>query len=235
MKKIILLLIVLALTLSGCVYIAPEGYTKEYHTYEEALEYAKSIDDDANVSETHIDIEDEYGREHREWDAVICGIECHVGSSERWVWNEGIGAGEFAKAHYVLDTDYDYYLLKQITEEKQPNWTIDDDSAFNRYQPNDILSVNTSYTKRQKLSDVELETAWTEAYEIYKEYTSHPVKKEAKFYISSPALHSDINGENQYLKISSTAMFDFSVEGKLEFLSKYNDAWNLVEEGYKFK
>ena len=41
--------------------------------------------------------------------------------------NEGFAAGEFARVYYVLDTDYDYYLLKQIMSDKQPDWSLDED------------------------------------------------------------------------------------------------------------
>ena len=51
-SRILLLTVILAaLTLSGCTYHPPEGYTEKHHTYEEVLAYAKTLDPDATVSE----------------------------------------------------------------------------------------------------------------------------------------------------------------------------------------
>ena len=50
-KKITAVVMLFVLTvLSGCSYDVPEGYKKQLHSYEEAVEYAKNIDPEATVS-----------------------------------------------------------------------------------------------------------------------------------------------------------------------------------------
>jgi hypothetical protein len=45
----------------------------------------------------------------------------------------------------------------------------------------------------------ELETIWQQAYEIYKEYSKYPVRKEANFGVATP----DVYYEDEHIKISS--------------------------------
>ena len=123
MKKVIslFLCVILILCLSACTYNPPDGYAEEHHTYEEILEFAKTIDPNATVSTEYVDttIED-WKRNFREYPATINGIECHVASVGKMVWNEGFLAGEFARQYYIIDTDYDYLILQKILSEKQP-------------------------------------------------------------------------------------------------------------------
>ncbi|MBQ8404152.1 MAG: hypothetical protein IJX55_06995 [Clostridia bacterium] len=223
--------LILLIISSAFIYNPPEGYTKEHHTYEEILAYAKEIDENATVSEVFIDTTDENGRAVREWYAVIHGVECHVASTADWVWNGGFIPGEFRKRYYVIDTDYDYYLLSQIVEEKQPDWKISDDDLLGRYNCNGIISVYTSYTEKRELADAEIENAWQEALEIYTEYDSHNVRKEACFWITIPQVQTDNGDENKYIAFSDDCMRDFSEEGKIEFFRKYREAWTLLESG----
>ena len=128
MKKIlsVLLCITFVLCLSGCTYNPPDGWTKKHHTYEEVLKFAKAIDPNATVEEEYNDTVDEYDWEFREWDAVINGVECHVASVSDWVWNDGFGAGEFAKTYYRIDTDYDYIIMQSILADNYSSWKVSD-------------------------------------------------------------------------------------------------------------
>lgn len=219
-----LLSFVFMLSFSSCSW----NSKKEHRTYKEALEFAQSLDPNAIVEEQYFDIEDEWGHEHREWNAVINGIECHVASSERW---ENAFAGEFISVYFVLDTDYDYYLLKKILEEKQPDWIVDEPTAFNRYQWNDIIGVETSYMEKRELNDEELELAWQHAYEVYLEYNSHPIRKEAHFYLAVPIVFTSGSTGEDYIRVSGYAISDFDEQAKKVFFDSYRETWKLMESG----
>ena len=230
---IILLILTLMISftcLTSCVYDPPEGYTKKHHTYDEILEFALSLDPNAEVSEIYTDTQiDEWNRCFREWDAVINGIPCHVSSVGDMVWNTGICAGEFVKQYYVIDTDYDYLLLKKIVSEKQPEWKMAASDIGARYSWHDILGVDTNYKEKRQLSVEELENVWVEALEIYNEYNSYPVRKEASFHVLAPASYSQSNGENRYLRYSICGFSDFSDGGKESFFEDYTKAWDLLD------
>ena len=83
------------------------AYHKEIHTYEEALEFAKSLDPQATVSQTYTDtsVSEEiiYGEtSFREWSAIIHGVECHVATI---CCNDPVGEF-YTRTYYKLDTDY---------------------------------------------------------------------------------------------------------------------------------
>ena len=233
LKSLVLfILAILIFTMStSCGYNPPDGYTKKHHTYEEILDFAKSLDPNATVSEEYIDTTiDAWNRNFREWNAVINGIECHVSSVGDMVWDF---TGEFARQYYVIDTDYDYFLLQKIVSENQPDWKMHDTDISGRYNWNHILSVDTSYMEKRKLSADELEAVYLDAYEIYQEYNSHPVRKTAHFHVAAPAVYVD--GENRYIKITSNSIYNFSDKGKTEFFKDYAEDWDLMESGLPIK
>ena len=230
MKKALSLFVcvILILCLSACTYNPPDGYTEEHHTYEEILKFAKGIDPNATVSKEYTDTTiDAWNRKFREYPAIINGIECHVSSVGDMVWNEGFLAGEFARQYYVIDTDYDYYLLEKITKEKQPTWHMRSDDLSEKYNWNGMVFVETDCSGSTKLSEEELETIWQQAYEIYKEYSKYPVRKEAHFGVATP----DVYYEDEHIKISSNYIDDFSADGKSDFFKQYNEDWSLSESG----
>ena len=237
-KKILLctFTLLIIISTSSCTYYPPVGYMKEHHTYEEILAFAQSLDPNATVLEEYTDttIKD-WNRNFREWDAVINGIECHVSRVGDMVWNSGILAGEFAKQYYVIDTDYDYLVLQKIVLEKQPNWKMKYTDIGSIYNWNNLLSVQTPYAENKRLSADELESAWEEAFEIYQEYTSYPVRKEAWFPVSIPIIVSNSKGENEYITYTILVMRDFSTEGKATFFKEYEEAWNLINSGLPIK
>lgn len=232
----VFLIMLLSLSASSCTYNPPDGYTKEHHTYEEILEFARSIDPNATVSEAYTDTQiDDWNRNFREWDAVINGIECHVSSVGYMVWNSGFLAGEFARQYYVIDTDYDYLVLQKIVSEKQPGWEMAHTDIGSIYNWNNLLSVKTPYKENRELSADELEIAWEKAFEIYLEYSSHPVRKEAWFPVSIPILVSNADSENEYITYTILVMKDFSEEGKAEFFREYKEAWDLMDSNLPIK
>ena len=224
-KQCIMVFLLLAILLSLTACIPPEGYTKEHHTYEEIVAFANKIDPNAVVSETFTDTvrvlnDSNWKDEYREWSAVIHGIECHIASCLVYV-------GEFLIPYYVIDTDYDYYLLKGILSEQQPEWSLEYDNHRMRYQVHNLLSVDTPFAEaKEELSIAALEQLWSAAYEIYTAYNANPVRKELRFVISVPYNHND-----EYIKMSSTWFFDFTEQGKQDFFARYAERWDLLESG----
>ena len=224
-----LIVLVALITLRTCDYNPPEGYTKKHHTYDEIVAFAKSVDPNATVSENYIDtaLPDEMNQKFREWDAVINGIPCHVSSVGDFVWD---ATGEFCKQYYVIDTDYDYFLMEKILSEKQPDWQMEYTSISSRYNCNNVISIQTSYTEKRELSTEELEAVWADAYEIYQEYISYPIRKKPYFSMTAPGLFVDIaNGGATFVKFSSTIIHDFSDEGKAAFFEDYKKGWELLK------
>jgi hypothetical protein len=234
---LILLAALFLVSAASCTYYPPEGYTKTHHTYEEILAFAQSIDPNATVSKTYTDTQiDDLNRNFREWDAVINGVECHVSSVGDFVWNSGFMGGEFSRQYYVIDTDYDYIVLQKILSEKQPEWEMTYTDIAGRYNWNDILCVNTSYTEKRQLSDTELETAWAEAYDIYLEYTSHPIRKQVHFKITTPSQCWNQIEDTYFISYDyPISMSDFSEQGKTEFFQKYASHWDLLHSGLPIK
>ncbi len=229
-SRILLLTVILAaLTLSGCTYDPPEGYTEKHHTYEEVLAYAKTLDPDATVSEEYTDTTiDDWDRSFREWPAVINGIECHVSSVGDMIFNGGFAAGEFARQYFYIDTDYDYLLLEEIVKEKQPDWSMKSDDISSRYNWNHILVVQTSYSDERQLTDEELEIAWQEALEIHEEYSKYPVRKQNWFDVPAPSKFYLPATKEWSIQMSTEHMSDFSQEGKEAFFRKYQEGWALT-------
>jgi hypothetical protein len=236
-SRILLLMVILAaLTLSGCTYDPPEGYTEKHHTYEEVLAYAKTLDPNATVSEEYTDTTiDDWDRSFREWPAVINGIECHVSSVGDMIFNGGFAAGEFARQYFYIDTDYDYLLLEEIVKEKQPDWSMKSDDISSRYNWNHILVVQTSYSNERQLTDEELETAWQEALEIHEEYSKYPVRKQDRFDVPAPNKFYSYATEEWSIQMSSLSMRDFNEKSKDEFLKKYHERWALTDSDLSAK
>ena len=219
----ICLLCIFMLSLTACA--PPEGYSREHYTYEDAVAYAKAIDPNAVVYETYTDtvIPAVYDYYYREWDAVIHGMQCHVTSHD-------VLYGEFLTRYYVMDTDYDYYLLEKILGEKQPDWQMGEDHPIQRYNPHNLLMVETPYWEaKEELSVEELEQVWADAEEIYQEYSAYPIRKELRFIISVP--HTS---DTETVHLTATWFFDFTEEGKRSFFERYAKKWDLMESGLPF-
>lgn len=234
MKKALCVLfpLILIFCLTACTYNPPEGYTKEHHTYEEILAFAKSIDPNATVSKEYTDTTiDGWNRNFREYPAVINGTECHVSSVGDMVWNSGFLAGEFARQYYVIDTDYDYLVLQQIVAEKQPDWSICEDILEYRYNWNNILIIYPEANSTAQLTDEELELVWEQAKEIYSAYHELPIRKELCFSLPAPRKKVTSKGEESVIRNSSIYIEHFTEEDKLAFMDEYHKRWALLESG----
>jgi hypothetical protein len=234
MKKALslFLLLMFILCLNACTYNPPEGYTEEHHTYEEILTFAKSIDPNATVSEEYTDTTiDGWDRNFREYPAVINGIECHVSSVGDMVWNSGFLAGEFARQYYVIDTDYDYLVLKQIVAEHNPNWRISEDTLGDRYNWNNIISIYMEPDGTAQLEDEKLDAVLEQANEIYSAYHNLPIRKELYFWLPAPGRTYNSEKENIVKRNSTVLLKHFTEEDKLAFIEKYHKAWALLDSG----
>ncbi len=229
MKKSLSVFLIIAIffCLSSCTYHPPEGWTKNHHTYDEVLEFARSIDPDATVSEEYTDTTDEYDWKYREWDAVIKGGKCHVASVSDWVWNDGLAAGEFARDYYRIDTDYDYTVMQNILAEKYSDWKCRDGIRSKYHSNTDTIYAEPVLSEFRKLSDDELEALWQTVLEINEEYKALALSRKAGFSLPSPGLYSgDI-----VRKDSHTYITEFTEEGKQKFLNEYHEDWALLDSG----
>ena len=173
-KKLLIVsfaILICASVLSGCKYEPPEGYTKNHHTYNDLLEYAKSIDPNASVTDDPKDVNDEYWI-YRVYPAVINGIECNVVSRSDVVYDSTWG--EFGKKYYKMDTDYDYYIVNELLSKYPDLGTLKDDSESTRFQVNDILY--TTITENE-MSSEKLESLFKEYVSINEELEEYPIHK----------------------------------------------------------
>lgn len=228
MKKVlsVVLCVLLIFSLSGCYFAPPNGWTKKHHTYDEILQYSKSIDPNAViVSEKYIDTNDEFDWEFREWDAVINGVECHVASVSDWVMNRGLAAGEFSKFYYRIDSDYEYTVLKNLLNKSSMDWKIDESI---RYKYHCAYFADLVLPEYRMLNDNELELLWQTVVEINSEYEKYSVERKIAFSIPSPVLGRDQESNMFIINNSYTDIKEFTEEGKKEFLQKYKDNWDLL-------
>ena len=234
MKKLltIILCLILVLSLSACTYNPPEGWTKKHHTYDEVLEFAKSFDPNATVSEKYTDTTDEYDWEFREWKAVINGAHCHVASVSDWVWNEGVGAGEFVKVYYRIDTDYDYIVIKNILSSKYTNWELGESISSKYHHNENTIVASLVLPEYRILSDDELEELWQTVCEINEEYKKLALERKIVFAVPSPGEYYD-SAENRHIikNDSSACVQEFTQQGKQDFLQEYKEDWALLESG----
>lgn len=233
MKKILLIFgaLELILCLTACTYNPPEGYTKEHHTYEEILAFAQSVDPNAKVSEKYIDTTiDDWNRSFREYPAVVNGVECHVSSVGDNVWNSGFFAGEFTKQYYVIDTDYDYLVLKQIVSEQKPDWSISEDTLGQRYNRNNVLSVYIEADSAIRLTDEELNAVWEQAKAIRSAYHELSIRKELYFWLPAPQKTVTTEGE-EWVNRNSRMLIENLEEDPLVFIDEYHKAWESLESG----
>jgi hypothetical protein len=217
------LLFVVLLSLTACK--PPEGYSTEHYTYEDALAYAKAIDPDAVVSEICMESpKDILNFSDKEWNAVINGVECHVGSVVTYY-------GEYAWPYYTLATDYDYCLAEKILAEKQPQWQITEGNVaypfLYRYGRYHDIMIKTSHTEAMgELSDEELEQLWKDICEIAAAYEEYSYKCGLEFRVVSPFVSMDSEIEMGYCFI-----WRFTEEAKQEFFARYREGWDLLESG----
>ena len=171
--------------LSGCSYDIPEGYKKQLHSYEEALEYAKSLDPEATVSSECEETELQTVK-FRIWPAVIGGRECSVCSMGANVYNTGWAAGEFPVRYYRLDTDYDYYVITEVLRSHPEVEDEDKDkevTLWRRFEQNNLI---TAKIQVDSLTQESFDAIWNEYLQVNKEIEKYPVHKRFGLYVYLP-------------------------------------------------
>lgn len=204
MKKIYLIFVMLFMLMfiTSCSYNPPVGATEKHHTYEEVLEYAKTIDPNATVNDEYEDtkLDNVMADEYREWNAIINGIECHVASTPIVLFNNGIAGGEFGKKYFVLNTDYNFYLLKSIIESKYLDFTIVEDDISDRYT--DYIGFVPLKNNENQLTVDELNFLLSTARSIYEEYKLKATEgKNISIGLYSPTVLSSADGSNKHIEI----------------------------------
>lgn len=237
MKKflIFILLIILSMCLSSCLYYdPPEGWTRKHHTYDEVLAYAKQIDKDAVVYDGYVDlvaynienIKD--NRKYREWNAIIKGVSCHVASVSTWVFNSGIAAGEFCRDYYRIETDYDFIIAKQIITEKYLEWHLEEDSPYEKYNEYNTLWVDLQMEEYRELNEEELEYFWNAVCNINSDFEKSLLKRKLVAFFPSPQKWYRGDLEAYVVKIGHSHVEDFTADGKVAFFEEYRENWNLL-------
>ena len=185
-KKITAAVMIFMLTvISGCSYDVPEGYKKQLHSYEEAVEYAKNIDPEATVSSECEETELQTVK-FRIWPAVIKGRECSVCSMGANVYNTGWAAGEFPVRYYRLDTDYDYYVIKEALKSHPDLDTKDegkDVTLWQRFEANNLITAKIAL---DSLTVEKLDSLWDEYLQVNREISAYPVHKRFSLYVKLP-------------------------------------------------
>ena len=204
MKRIYLIFVMLFILMfiTSCSYNPPVGATEKHHTYEEVLEYAKKIDPNAIVNDEYKDtkLDNVMADEYREWNAIINGIECHVASTPIIVMNEGVAGGEFGKKYFVVNTDYNFYLLKSIIESKYLDFTIVEDDIADRYT--DYIGFAPLKNNENQLTVDELNLLLSSARSIYEEYNLKSTEgKNISIVLYSPTVLCSADVSNKYIEI----------------------------------
>lgn len=236
-KRFLIIFLAIVCGLYACFYTdPPEGWTRNHHSYEEALEYAKSVDPYATVSREYTDSREYDLWDFREWDATIRGIHCHVASVSDYVYG-GLLRGEFPAFYYRIDTDYDVQLMYSMLSEQDTCWTVDQD-LYTRYHytsSEPSLRLELEQTDYRMLNDDELEKAWQEAFSINEKYEKLALDRKTIFCIQAPELGVGGNSELVVLKDSYVFLKDFSEKGKEDFFKEYKKNWALLESGLPVK
>lgn len=204
MKQIYLIFVMLFMLMfiTSCSYNPPAGATEKHHTYEEVLEYAKTIDPNATVNDEYEDtkLDNVMADEYREWNAIINGIECHVASTPIVLFNDGIAGGEFGKQYFVVNTDYNFYLLKSIIESKYLDFTIVEDDIADRYT--DYIGFAPLKNNENQLTVDELNLLLSSARSIYEEYKLKATEgKNISIGLYSPTVLCSADGSNKHIEI----------------------------------
>lgn len=171
--KMLSVIFSVGLLLTGCGgYEVPQGFTKVHHSYDELTEYAQGYDPQAVVEEDYRELK-EQSREFRLYPAVINGVDCTVGSVSDYIYDR---SGEFTQEFYKMDTDYDFYVIKEVLEGYPELGTIGDESVSTRYQNNGIISskIVIADMTPEMLDDLyaqfEEMSSELKPYDLFKEY-----------------------------------------------------------------
>ena len=176
----------------------PEGFTKSHHSYEDALEYAKTIDPNATVSENYTDQNKIDNQTIREWPATINGVDCVVASTPEMFLSPRGSA--FTTTAYGMDTDYDQIVISMVLEnypelgelrENRYSYSIksisvdDADASDNMVQSHPRTPV-FSVIKLDSIDEETFDKLWDSYVRANQEYASYNPTREYSLTISLP-------------------------------------------------
>lgn len=177
-KKIMVMpLLAVALLLSACRYDIPEGYSKDTHSYEELVEFARSIDPDATVTdEPKCELYDY--RNYVIYPAKIGGIDCSVATISVPVYDSTWG--EFAVMYYRMDTDYDFCLLQQVLKKHPLLGAPLDDDLVARFNVGGFMRSCATF---DDMTEEKLDEIFKEFDECQKELSNYSLRKSFRMQI----------------------------------------------------
>ena len=163
----------------------PEGFTESHHSYDEMLEFARTIDPDATVSETYTDHRKNDNQTIREWPATINGIECVVASTPEMFLDKKGSA--FTRIAFGMDTDYDQIAIGMVLEnypelgevyEQRFTYSVNAVSADGSGNTDDVVidHPRTSVRSVIILDSIDEETfdkIWDSYVKAYQDYASY--------------------------------------------------------------
>ena len=122
-------------------------------------------------------------------------------------------------------------VLNQIVSEKEPDWKISENNIGNRYNWNNLISVDIESDSKEQLTDEEFEMVWQRAKGIYSTYNNLPVRKSLLFCLPAPEESINYNGDGkEFVRLNAYVYFEsFSENDKLKLIEQYKEAWKLLE------
>ena len=163
----------------------PDGFTKSHHSYEDMLEFAKTIDPDATVSENYVDQTKTDNQSVREWPATINGIDCVVASTPEMFFSQRGSA--FTTTAYGMDTDYDQIVINMVLEnypelgeiiDNRYSYSIQSISADDTDNPDEMIQSHPrspvcSVVKLDSIDEETFDKLWDSYVKAYQDYASY--------------------------------------------------------------
>ena len=193
-------------------YSMPEGYTRSHHSYEDALEFAKTLDANATVSENYSDRNLSNDHSIREWPATINGIDCVIASTPETFYDSRGSA--YTRTLYALDTDYDQVVMGMVLEDYPELGELKDNRygySMNAISADDTDNSDANVKEHPRssvYSTVNLDSIDEEAFDklwdsyvkAYQEYASYDPTREYSLIIVIPTETVSFRntGEDQY-------------------------------------
>ena len=163
----------------------PDGFTKSHHSYEDMLEFAKTIDPDATVSENYVDQIKTDNQSVREWPATINGIDCVVASTPEMFFSQR--GSSFTTTAYGMDTDYDQIVINMVLEnypelgeiiDNRYSYSIQSISADDTDNPDEMIQSHPrspvySVVKLDSIDEETFDKLWDSYVKAYQDYASY--------------------------------------------------------------
>ena len=191
----------------------PDGFAKSHHSYEDMLEFAKTIDPDATVSENYVDQIKTDNQSVREWPATINGIDCVVASTPEMFFSQRGSA--FTTTAYGMDTDYDQIVINMVLEnypelgeirDNRYSYSMQSVSADDTDNPDEMVQSHPrspvySVVKLDSIDEETFDKLWDSYVKANQEYAMYNPTREYRLTISLPGevyayIHN--TGDDQY-------------------------------------